>query len=230
VEGRVGSDEPSSVTGRPVRYGTVLLLILASIATPFVVTGDTAGATVVALLQALTVAAALLASRVSPRTVRITVVGLVVAVVVVVGAGVLEAARGLEAPLQTDAARVIAIVLALYVPVLIVRDVVLRHPTISLQTVWAALCLYLLLGLAFSALHLMIERAAPGSYSRELDQVTAVYFSYVTMTTVGFGDITPVRGPAQAVTLLHAVIGQLYLVSIVAAVVGNLGRQREPRR
>jgi hypothetical protein len=185
---------------------------------------------VVALLQALTVAAALLASRVSPRTVRITVVGLVVAVVVVVGAGVLEAARGLEAPLQTDAARMIAIVLALYVPVLIVRDVVLRHPTISLQTVWAALCLYLLLGLAFSALHLMIERAAPGSYSRELDQVTAVYFSYVTMTTVGFGDITPVRGPAQAVTLLHAVIGQLYLVSIVAAVVGNLGRQREPRR
>ena len=226
----LGIDEPSGVIGRPVRYGTVLLLILASIAAPFVLSGDTVGATTVALLQAVTVAAALLASRASPRVVRVTVVGLAAAVVVVVLAGVIEAAQGLEAPLQTDAARVLAIVLALYVPVLIVRDVVLRHPTISLQTVWAALCLYLLLGLAFASLHLMIERAAPGSYSRDLDQVTAVYFSYVTMTTVGFGDITPVRGPSQAVTLLHAVIGQLYLVSIVAAVVGNLGRQREPRR
>jgi hypothetical protein len=230
VERRVASDAPSSTTARPVRYGTVLLLILASIAAPFLVAGDTAGATAVALLQAITVAAALGASGASRRVVRPSMVGLAVAVVLIIGAGLVASARGLEVPLQSDAARLIALVLALYVPVLIVQDLARRQPTINLQTVWAALCVYLLLGLAFASVHLVMERAVPGSYTRELDQVTAIYFSYITMTTVGFGDITPVRGPAQAVTLLHAVIGQLYLVSIVAAVVGNLGRQREPRR
>jgi hypothetical protein len=213
-------------TARPVRYGTVLLLILASVAAPFVVVGDNAGATAVALLQGTTVAAALRASGVPRRVVRWTLLGLAVALVAVVGAGVLEAVRGYEAPLQSDAARIITLVLALYVPVLIVRDLTTRQVRIDLQTVWAALCLYLLLGLAFASLHLVIDRVAPGSYTRELDQITALYFAYVTMTTVGFGDVTPVRGPAQAVTILHAVIGQLYLVSVVAAVVGNLGRER----
>jgi hypothetical protein len=224
----VTGEEMTTATAPPVRYGTVLLLILASVAAPFLVPGDTAGATAVALLQAATVVAALRASGVPRRVVRLTLVGLGLAVVLVVGAGVVEALRGYEAPLQTDAARIIGIVLALYVPVLIVRDLALRHFTIDLQTVWAALCLYLLLGLAFASIHLMVDRAAPGSYSRELDQVTAVYFAYIAMTTVGFGDITPVRPPAQAVTVLQAVLGQLYLVSVVAAIVGNLGRVREP--
>jgi hypothetical protein len=216
-------------TARPVRYGTVLLLILASVAAPFLVPGDTAGATAVALLQAATVVAALRASGVRRPVVRLTMLGLALAVVLVVGAGLVEALRGTDAPLRNDAARIIGILLALYVPFLIVGDLSRRRFTIDLQTVWAALCLYLLLGLAFASLHLLIDRAAPGSYSRELDQVTAVYFAYIAMTTVGFGDITPVRGPAQAATLLQAVLGQLYLVSVVAAIVGNLGREREPR-
>jgi hypothetical protein len=216
-------------TTRPVRYGTVLLLILASVVAPFIVPGDTAGAAAVALLQAATVVAALRASGVRRPIARLTMLGLALAVVLGVGAGVVGALQGTGAPLRTDVARIIGLVLALYVPVLIVRDLARWRFTIDLQTVWAALCLYLLLGLAFAYVHLLVDRAAPGSYSRDLDQVTAVYFAYIAMTTVGFGDITPVRGPAQAATLVQAVLGQLYLVSIVAAVVGNLGRERTPR-
>jgi hypothetical protein len=55
------------------------------------------------------------------------------------------------------------------------------------------------------------------------------YFSIVTLTTVGFGDITAVSGVARTLVALEALIGQIYLVTVVAVVVGHLGvaRRRE---
>jgi hypothetical protein len=226
---RDGADAPDPPPrGRasgPGRYHLVLLLILASVTAPFLTPVDGFGSVATALLQAGTVLAALRASGVDGNTFRRT--GTVLAVLLVLAAlaslGVVVA--GVGAALLLDATRATGLLLAVYVPVIIVRDLV-RHRAITLQSVWAALCLYLLIGLAFAFVHLLVERVAPGSYTRAMDEVTAIYLSYVTLSTVGFGDVTPTSGPAQAVTILQATIGQLYLVSVVAALVGNLGRVR----
>jgi hypothetical protein len=207
------------------RYGVVLLLILAAIAAPFLLPGRALAPVAVALLQSVTVLAALRASGASRATMRVTIGGLGVLLLLALVAGVALLTTGAGTGVLLNATRLIALALAVYTPVLIVGDLA-RHRNITLQTVWAALCIYLLLGLAFASVHLLIDVAQAGSYSRPLDQETALYLSFVTMTTVGFGDITPARGPAQAATIVQAIGGQLYLVSVVAALVGNLGRTR----
>jgi hypothetical protein len=91
-------------------------------------------------------------------------------------------------------------------------------------TVVGVLCIYLLLALLFGAVHQIFAAfispyvhgtATPPSASDLL------YFSVITMTTVGFGDITPASEAARAVTVVEALLGQLYLVSVVAAVVSG---------
>jgi hypothetical protein len=219
------ADRPLERDGTSGRYHLVLLLILASVTAPFLAPVEGIGSVVTALLQAVTVLAALRVSGADEVTLRRTgtVLGVLLAVVALAAVGFVVTGVGTASLL--DATRAIGLLLAGYVPVIIVRDLV-RHPAISLQTVWAALCLYLLIGLAFAFAHLLVDRLAPGSYTRAMDDVTALYLSYVTLSTVGFGDVTPVSGPAQALAILQATLGQLYLVSIVAALVGNLGRVR----
>ena len=59
---------------------------------------------------------------------------------------------------------------------------------------------------------------------------TPLYFSYITMTTVGYGDLTPVGNLPRMLAATEALIGQIYLVTAVALLVGNLGRERRRRR
>jgi hypothetical protein len=53
-----------------------------------------------------------------------------------------------------------------------------------------------------------------------------VYFSFITLTTVGYGDIAPVAAAARMTSALEALFGQLYLVTIVAVIVSNVGARR----
>jgi len=57
-----------------------------------------------------------------------------------------------------------------------------------------------------------------------------VYFSYITITTTGYGDLTAASNFGRMLAASEALIGQLYLVSVVALLVGNVGRTVEPRR
>ncbi len=56
-----------------------------------------------------------------------------------------------------------------------------------------------------------------------------LYFSFTTMTTVGFGDLTAAGDAGRMLAITEALLGQLYLVSVVALIVANLGRTRRPR-
>lgn len=91
---------------------------------------------------------------------------------------------------------------------------------------------YLLLGLGFGVLNMLIEALLPGSFkglnpggdgSVGLD---LIYFSFVTMTTLGYGDVTPVRPLAQAMAYMGAVAGQFYIAVLVAGLVGGYVSQR----
>jgi hypothetical protein len=94
------------------------------------------------------------------------------------------------------------------------------------------LCIYLLLGLLFSAAH----GFAAALISNYLNGVTGqptqsdtLYFSLITLTTVGYGDITPAANLARAIAATEALSGQLYLVSVVAAVVSRYQPSRPIR-
>ena len=130
----------------------------------------------------------------------------------------------------TTAAAVL--ILALTAVVSIGRFVV-RRPVADGQSIAGALAVYLLLVLVFSAVHQGFAAALGGDYLSGItgygDSAGILYFSVITATTVGFGDITPVSAVARAVTMSEALAGQLYLVAIVGAVVGNWGSPTRSR-
>jgi ion channel len=100
---------------------------------------------------------------------------------------------------------------------------------VTRNTVTGALTVYLLNGLMFAYLYSLIAVIGPhGFFAQSGDHGATdfVYFSYVTLTTVGYGDLTAASNFGRVVAVLEALIGQLYLVTIVAVVVGNIGRER----
>lgn len=104
---------------------------------------------------------------------------------------------------------------------------------VDLATVLGVLSTYLLLALLFGSAQ-QIGAAMQAGYLNGLsgmpDDADTLYFSVITLTTVGFGDITPATGVARTITVLEALVGQLYLVSVVAAVVGGWSRRRAAKR
>ena len=112
---------------------------------------------------------------------------------------------------------------------------IFRQKTISSDLIYGSICVYLLIGLAWAFVYSAIEITIPGSFefainyaqdpSSQIDRQTTlslfVYYSYVTLTTLGFGDITPLTPPAQSISILEALTGQFYLVILVARIVGN---------
>jgi hypothetical protein len=102
---------------------------------------------------------------------------------------------------------------------------------IDVATVLGVLCVYLLLALLFASVHQLLAAFSDAYLTGVSGRPTAsdlLYFSVITMTTVGFGDIAPASGAARAVAVTEALVGQLYLVSVVAAVVGGWHRGGPP--
>jgi len=97
--------------------------------------------------------------------------------------------------------------------------------------VFGALCLYLLLGLIFALVFSSIGFSHPPFFAQKEAAVPNdyVYFSFVTLTTVGYGDLTAKADFSRMLAVSEALMGQLYLVSVVALLVSNLGRERRPR-
>jgi hypothetical protein len=88
-----------------------------------------------------------------------------------------------------------------------------------------AAIVYLLMALAWSFIFGVVESLNPGSFSiPDIEGISTsrvfLYYSFVTITTLGYGDITPVTSLARSLCILEAVIGQLYLVVQVAWLVG----------
>jgi len=111
----------------------------------------------------------------------------------------------------------------------IVGRAVVESTTIDTRMVLGVLSVYLLLALFFASLNQLFSAFTPGGY---LNGVTGLpsaadhlYFSVITMATVGYGDITPASQIARAVAVVEALTGQLYLVSVVAAVIGGWHRR-----
>ena len=94
---------------------------------------------------------------------------------------------------------------------------------IGLNEVYASIAGYLVLGIIATPFFFLIEHALPNSFHlpKDVEFYDFIYFSYVTLTTVGFGDISPVHHIAQSFTVLVGISGQLYLTILVAIIIGK---------
>jgi uncharacterized membrane protein len=124
------------------------------------------------------------------------------------------------------AASLIGLMLAFVAPMVILRRI-LKSPVITVRLVLGALAIYLLLGLAYAYLYPLVAFATNTPFfvqTSSPEDIDFVYFSYVTLTTVGYGDFTAATSTGRMIAVSEALTGQLYLVSAVALLVGNIGR------
>jgi hypothetical protein len=127
-------------------------------------------------------------------------------------------------------AGIFGIAIAFGAPIAIVRRIGVA-PVITFRVVLGALAIYLLFGLAYSYLYAFVPWLQGKPFFVQTDAPTStiyLYFSYITMATVGYGDFTPATDLGKMLAVSQALLGQLYLVSVVAVIVGNIGQVRRP--
>jgi hypothetical protein len=103
---------------------------------------------------------------------------------------------------------------------------VLCAETIYRNRLTGAICFYLLLGMIWAMIYLLLMRAEPGSFSGivttdwQESYLRMIYFSFITLTTLGYGDIAAALPVSRFFVYLEAIIGQFYLAILVASLIG----------
>ena len=200
-------------------FGVALVLILLTIIV-FATASGPIGQLVSVALSGGTLLFVLHTAGASPRTFRVSAI--------VVGLAVIGAALAvLLGAAATSSAGIVGLLLAVVAPVVILRRIAMS-PTITFRLVLGALSIYLLLGLAYAYLFPLIAvLSGEQSFVQVSDPNTSdfLYFSYTTLATIGFGDFTAATSLGRMLSVSEGLVGQLYLVSAVALLVGNVGRQ-----
>ena len=132
-------------------------------------------------------------------------------------------------PTTGDTIRLVAgfvlVLLLISTPLVILRRIA-GHEVITATTIWGTIAAYMAFGMAFSIIYNVSYVLDPASFPAITDSAlgTFNYFSFVTMTTLGYGDIAPATDLPRAAVVFETLIGQIYLVVVVARVVSLLGR------
>jgi hypothetical protein len=103
---------------------------------------------------------------------------------------------------------------------------VLRAPSVNMDVLCASLSAYLMLGLLWTVAYWLVDQLTPGAFAfntndgrQSIHGFNAFYFSFVTLSTVGFGDITPVSKVARMLAAMEAITGLLYVAVLIARLV-----------
>jgi hypothetical protein len=107
-----------------------------------------------------------------------------------------------------------------YIIVALLREILARRE-VTADMIYCAISIYLLIGVAWSGVYGILELLAPGSFTGSHAAADMVYYSFVALTTVGFGDIAPVSMLARRLSVLEAAMGGIYMAIIVAMIVGR---------
>jgi hypothetical protein len=220
----MGSESPPE---HRQRFGLVLLFITAS----FVVEGTASAEgwqqAVVTVLLGTTLLLAFWAADMPPRRLRracLLVAVAVAAVIFTLLAGDGRTANGIS--------RLATAGLAGLAPPMIAVGVVrsLRnHGAVTLEAVLGALCLYLLAGMFFAFVYGAVNNLGGDPFFAQGTDATpahCVYYSFATLTTVGYGDLTARTDLGHTLSIMEALLGQLYLVTVVSVGVSHLVPRR----
>jgi hypothetical protein len=119
--------------------------------------------------------------------------------------------------------------------ILVVLGEVFREKGVTTDSVCGALCGYVLMGLVFGHFYNIIELQSPGSFrgddfaaplADDRRHYLLTYFSFITLTTVGFGDISPGTNATRGLAAVEAILGQFYIAVLVATIIGKrIGRE-----
>jgi Ion channel len=203
-------------------YGAVLALVLASAAFQVAAPGSDWARLVGIGLGAATLVTAVWAARAHHAVAwaaagAAAVLALVALVVLVVTGDVPEATAAL-----------VNLLLVAIAPVVIAAGVTRdlhAEGAVTVRTLSGVLAIYLLLGMVFALLGSAVAAIDGGPYfAGEPDPTRSdfLYFSYITLSTTGFGDLSPVTDLGRMLAVIEALIGQIYLVTVVALIVANL--------
>lgn len=147
--------------------------------------------------------------------------------VVVVALGIISAFTG-HSLLSGAIGFLFCVLLAVSVYVILRR--VLGHERVGIETILGALCVYIIIGLLFTFLFIAIARVSNQPFLAQPppkhSPADYLYLSFVTLTTVGFGDLTPATKLARSVVVLEALMGQVFLVTLVARLVALFGSEQ----
>jgi len=204
------------------RYGIVLMLLLVT----FVVMASGASGAwnrvVIVALQGATLFGALLASKARRRTFRLTGVVILVALV-----GSIVSAFADTSTTRGSSSLLSALLVGI-APVAI-GSALWRRAVVDVQTILGAICIYVLVGMLWAFVYGAMRTLGDSQFFVQISRPTNaddLYFSFVTLTTVGYGDLTAATSLGRSVAVLEALVGQIYLVTIVSVLVSRLGRAR----
>jgi hypothetical protein len=158
--------------------------------------------------------------------------GFAVGVVLVVIADTANLVQALFNRHGGDGSTYIMFLLVLVAPVVILNRII-RHETVGLETILGAICVYVLIAIAFAGIYAGVNDAEPtGFFAQQIspNNVDFLYFSFVTITTVGYGDLTAGTSTGRVLVTFEALIGQIFLVTLVARLVSMYGTSRRPSR
>jgi len=214
----------------PHRYGLLLVALGVTFLFEGVAEPGVVQRAVATVLVGTTLMLALYAAEVRTRLLRVA--GAVV-LTIVVGV-VIASVVGQGSTVEAISAIAGGLLVALAPPGVVIgvwRD--LRETrAVTITEVSGALCLYLLVGLFFAFTYVAIQNLGGAPFFSSGGAATSthsVYFSFVTLTTVGYGDFTARTNLGHTLSVTEALLGQIYLVTVVAVIVGNLvPRSKQP--
>jgi hypothetical protein len=213
---------PVDAPGRRQRFGLVLIFVTASFMVEGTLSGKGWAQVVVTALLGTTLLLTFWAADMPHRRLRAATVF----VVVLVAAGIVTVLIG-DRTAEGIGRLANAALVALAPPMLVVGMLrsVRRHRAVTIEAVLGGLALYVLVGMLFAFVYGAVDDLGGQPFFANGDEATAPhcnYFSFSTLTTVGFGDLTARSDLGRTLAVLEALVGQLYLVTVVSVGVSNL--------
>ncbi len=206
------------------RYGLLLLAIVSAFLVQGIASPGPWEQVFVTALLGLTLMLALWAADSRPGLKQLALVVTVLLLFLSIG----EAIAGNVDGAASRLANLLLVVLAPPAVVLGVVRSLRARGGVTIEAVFGVLCLYILAGMAFALVYGAVANFSGGFFASGVTATGArcLYYSFATLTTVGYGDLTAATNLGHTLSVVEALLGQIYLVTVVSVLVSNL----RPRR
>jgi hypothetical protein len=219
----------TGVQGAPGRRRERFGLLLGAIVIAFFIQGIAEPATweqvLMTLLLGVTLMLALWAAEAKPSVMRVGFAAMVLVLLASVGEALASSVDGAPTRLAD------ALLVLLAPPAIIVGVIrsLRAKQSVTLEAVVGGLCVYILVGMFYAYMYGSINHLGGAPFFAGGQAATVahcLYFSFITLTTVGYGDLTARTNLGHTLSASEALVGQIYLVTVVSVLVANLGRRR----